>query len=122
MAYRIYNFHFKSPDPEETTQWWVDNLGAKVTGKRDVAGRVGIRLDLDGVPLNISHFAQGQKLEQHYGLEHIGLLTDDIKSSLEQLQAGGARLLEELKTSRGDPCAFLEGPEGVRIEITEMKG
>ncbi len=122
MAYRIHNFHFKSPDPERTAQWWVDNLGAKVTSRRDLAGRIGIRLDLDGVPLNVSEFSQGQKLEQHYGLEHIGLFTDDLKASLQQLQGAGARLLEELKTSQGDPCAFLEGPEGVRIEITERKG
>ena len=120
-AYRIYNFHFKSPDPEKTAGWWADNLGAKIIRKGEVAGTIGIRLDLDGVPLNVTGFVQGQKLEQFAGLEHIGLLTYDIKAALEQLKGAGARLLEELKTPGGHPCAFLEGPEGVRIEVTEMK-
>jgi catechol 2,3-dioxygenase-like lactoylglutathione lyase family enzyme len=121
VAYRIHNLHFKSPDPDRTAQWWADNLGAKITRKREVEGTVGIRLDLDGVPLNITGFVQGQKLEQFAGLEHIGLFTDDLQESLEQLKAAGAKVLEELPSSMG-PCAFLEGPDGVRIEITENKG
>ena len=120
MGFKIHNLHFKSPDPEKTAQWYVDNLGAEITSVREVAGTVGYRLDLDGVPLNVTGLVQGQALEQHYGLEHVGLFTDDLPGAIERIRASGARILEELLTPSGQKCCFLEGPEGVRIEITEM--
>ena len=50
MGFKIHNLHFKSPDPEKTAQWYVDNLGAEITSVRELPGTVGYRLDLDGYP------------------------------------------------------------------------
>ena len=45
-----------------------------------------------------------------------------VNENLEkQLEAAGAKVLEQLPSSMG-PCAFLEGTDGVRIEVTENKG
>ena len=33
-------FHFKSPDPHKTAQWYVDNLGAKLSHERDLTRQV----------------------------------------------------------------------------------
>ena len=61
MAFSINNFHFKSPDPRKTAQWYVDNLGAKLSYERDLnsIGTVAIRLELDGVPLMITRHGSG---------------------------------------------------------------
>jgi catechol 2,3-dioxygenase-like lactoylglutathione lyase family enzyme len=122
VTFKIHNLHFKSPDPAKTAQWYIDNLGATMVRKVERAGgMVGFRLDLHGVPLNITGIVPWQELEQFYGLEHIGLHTDDLASVIEQAKASGSRILEELMTPDGEPCCFIEGPEGVRIEVTEVE-
>ena len=122
MAFKVHNLHFKSPDPRKTAQWYIDNLGAKLTREVERAGGdIGYRLDLDGVPLNITGFSQGQELGQFHGLEHIGMFADadDLPGVIERIKASGSPILEELYTSGGQKCYFIEGPDGVRIEIME---
>ena len=121
MAFTVQVLHFKSPDPKVTAQWYVDNLGATITRERQIlGGTTGYQLDLHGVPLLVTSLVGGsQKLEQFYGLEHIGLFTGDLDGFLEQFKAGGGRVLEEgLLTGAGQKCCFIEGPEGFRIELT----
>ncbi len=90
------HLHFKTPDPKRTAQWYVDNPGAKVVSE---VGTTGYRLDLHGVPLNVTGFVEGQKLEQHYGREHVAIDPDDLTGTVERLVASGARILEEREAS-----------------------
>ncbi|MDP6559495.1 MAG: VOC family protein, partial [Candidatus Binatia bacterium] len=79
MSYKVNHFHIKAPDPYRTAQWYVDNVGAKIVSKRkSPGGEPLLRLDLHGVPLNITGYLEEQKLEQHYGLEHVAIDTDDF--------------------------------------------
>ena len=50
MAFKLNHVHLKSPDPQKTAQFYVDNLGAKIVGQ---AGGNGVRLDLHGLSLNV---------------------------------------------------------------------
>ena len=115
--FKINHLHFKTPDPRKTAQWYVDNLGAKIVAET-AAG--GFRLDLHGVPLNVTGYVEGQKLEQFYGLEHVALDTDDLPGVTEQLKANGARILEERELGDGRKVCFFEGPENVRFEVLQM--
>ena len=115
--FKINHLHFKTPDPQKTAQWYVDNLGAKIVSE---VGTIGYRMDLHGIPLNVTEFVPGQKLEQFYGLEHVALDTDDLPGMVEQLKAAGNRILEELEIRDGRKVCFFEGPEGVRLELLEM--
>ena len=120
MAFKMHTLHFKSPDPQKTARWYVDNLGAKLLSESEMAGgTIRCELDLHGVPMLITAFIQGQKLEQHYGLEHVGLFTDDLPGMIEQIKARGSRILEERRTQYGDDCCFIEGPEGILLELTQ---
>jgi catechol 2,3-dioxygenase-like lactoylglutathione lyase family enzyme len=122
MAFKINHLHLKTPDPEKTAQWYVENLGATIVSEATAAGgAASYRLNLHGVPLNVTGFVDGQKLEQHYGLEHIALDTDDLPGTVEQLKEGGARILEERSLRDGRKVCFFEGPEGVRLEVLEMR-
>ena len=120
MAFRINHLHFKTPDPRKTAQWYVDNLGAKIVSEIGESGAgLGFRLDLHGVPLNVTTFLEGQQIEQFYGLEHVALDTDEFPDVVEQLKASGRRiLLEEFRNGRN--VCFFDGPEGVRLEVIEM--
>ncbi len=121
MGFKINHLHFKTPDPTKTAQWYIDTLGATVVSKTEGAdGSPFYRLDLHGVPMNVTAWVAGQQLEQHYGLEHVALDTDDFDNVRQRLKDQGARILEERTRPNGGRLAFFEGPEGVRLEILEM--
>lgn len=122
MAFQINHIHIKTRDPRATADWFVKNLGAKIASENKSGGKlVGVRLDLHGLGVNVTDFLEGQKLGQHYGMEHLALDTDDVHGEVEKLRAAGARILEERKLPDGRHVCFFEGPEGVRLEVMEWR-
>ena len=120
MAYKLNHLHLKTPDTRKTAQWYVDYLGARIVSvNRSPIGQVTFRLDLHGVPVNVTGFVEGQRMEQHYGLEHVAIDTDDFVAQVERIKASGAKVLEERTLGDGRHVCFFEGPEGVRLEFME---
>ena len=118
MAFKMNHIHLKTPDPKKTAQFYVDTLGAKIVGE---AGTGGLRLDLHGLGVNVTKIVDNQTREQKYGIEHIAIDTDDLESVITELEAGGARFLEELQGGGGRRVCFFEGPDGVQLEVVEME-
>jgi len=116
MAFGTHHVHVKTRDPKQTMQFYVDNLGATLIA--DLGAR-GYRVNLHGLQLNITGLIDSQHREQHYGLEHIAVDTDDYAGTLTQLRAKGVRILEELPPNNGRRVCFLEAPDGVQIEVIE---
>jgi catechol 2,3-dioxygenase-like lactoylglutathione lyase family enzyme len=116
MAFGTHHVHVKTRDPKQTMQFYVDNLGATLIA--DMGAR-GYRVNLHGLQLNITGLIDSQRREQHYGLEHIAVDTDDYTGTLAQLKAKGVRILEELPPNNGRRVCFLEAPDGVQIEVIE---
>jgi catechol 2,3-dioxygenase-like lactoylglutathione lyase family enzyme len=102
MAYAVQHVHIKTRDPEQTSQFYMDNFGA--TMKAEIPGR-GFRLDLHGLQLNITTLIDSQKHEQHYGIEHIAVQTDDYQGTLAKMKANGVRILEEMPPNNGRNCS-----------------
>lgn len=122
MAFRINHLHLKTPDPAKTAKFYVDFTGAKVVSEQTRAeGGASFRLDLGGVTLNVTDFLAEQKLEQHYGLEHIAIDTDNFAAEVARIKAAGIKILEERTLPDGRKVCFFEGPEGVRLEFLEMR-
>jgi catechol 2,3-dioxygenase-like lactoylglutathione lyase family enzyme len=119
MAFTLNHVHLKTHDPEKTAKFYVDTLGAKMVGE---AGNGGYRLDLHGLSLNVTNFVESQTREQKYGMEHFALNTDDLDGTIAKLTASGAHVLEQMVSGNGRRICFLEGPDGVQLEIIEMKG
>ena len=69
--------------------------------------------------MNVTDYVAGQKLDQHYGLEHVALNTDDFDNILQRIKSQGTTILEERTTPNGGRIFFFEGPEGTRMEIME---
>ena len=59
--------------------------------KADIPGR-GVRVDLHGLQLNITTLISVQNHEQHYGIEHMAVETDDYGGTLAQLRRNGVRI------------------------------
>ena len=116
MAFGTHHVHVKTRDPKQTMQFYVDHLGATLLA--DMGAR-GYRVNLHGLQLNITGLIDSQRREQHYGIEHIAVDTDDYTGTLTQLRAKGVRILEELAPNNGRRVCFLEAPDGVQIEVIE---
>jgi catechol 2,3-dioxygenase-like lactoylglutathione lyase family enzyme len=116
MAFGTHHVHVKTPNPRQTMQFYVDNLGATLLGE---IGTRGYRVNLHGLTLNITTLIDAQSREQHYGLEHIAVDTDDYPGALARLRANGVRILEELAPTNGRRVCFLEAPDGVQVELIE---
>lgn len=116
MAIGTHHLHVKTRDPKQTMQFYVDNLGATVIAELPDGS---YRLRLAGLQLNVTGIIGSQKREQHYGLEHIAVDTDDYAGTLAQFRAKGVRVLEELPPNNGRRVCFLEAPDGVQIEVIE---
>lgn len=116
MAIGVHHVHLKTRDPKRTMQFYVDNLGATLIA--EVSGR-GYRVDLHGLTLNITSLIDSQTREQHYGIEHVAVVTDDYTGTLARLRTNGVRILEELPPTNGRRVCFLEAPDGAQIEVIE---
>src|SRR5271166_1883767 len=112
----VQHVHIKTRDPKQTSQFYIDNFGA--TMNAEIPCR-GFRLDLHGLQLNITTLIDSQKHEQHYGIEHIAVQTDDYPGTLAKLKANGVRILEEMPPNNGRHVCFLEAPDGAQMELIE---
>ena len=118
MAFKLNHVHLKTKDPQQTAKFYVENLGATLVSG---IGTRGYRLDLHGLTLNVTTFVDEQTRQQVYGMEHFALNTDDLDSVVAKLKANGAKELEEMTSSNGRRICFLEGPDGVQLEIIEAQ-
>src|SRR5207302_6849055 len=116
MSFAIQHVHVKTKDPKQTMQFYIDNLGA--TYVAEIPGR-GHRLNLHGLTLNITTLISAQNHEQHYGIEHIALDTDDYSGAMAKLRDNGVSVLEVLAPNNGRRVCFLEAPDGAQIELIE---
>ena len=118
------HIHLFSPDPEATAAYYERMLGAEV--KRSMQqGQPRIDLKLGGANifiLDVSKDAKAKVLPEHphKGLDHFGLSVKEIDKVCADLKAKGAKFTRGPETPRpGIRIAFVEGPEGVSIELLE---
>jgi catechol 2,3-dioxygenase-like lactoylglutathione lyase family enzyme len=116
MSFGIHHVHLKTRDARRTMQFYVDNLGATLVAE---IGSRGYRVNLHGLLLNITTIIETQSREQHYGIEHIAIDTDDYSATLARLRTNAVRVLEELPPVNGRRVCFLEAPDGAQIEVIE---
>jgi catechol-2,3-dioxygenase len=116
MGFSVQHVHLKTHDPKQTAQYYIDNFGA--TMKAEIPGR-GLQLDLHGLQLNITTLISAQNHEQHYGIEHMAVATDDYPATLATLRKNGVSILEELPPNNGRRVAFVQAPDGAQMEVIE---
>ena len=114
MAFTLNHLHIKSPDPIATAQWYIDTLGASQVA--DIGDR-GVRIDLHGLTVNITTKIESQTHPQNFGIEHVAINTDDITNVLAAVRSSGAKVVEEIDGANGRKVCFIEGPDGVCLEI-----
>jgi predicted enzyme related to lactoylglutathione lyase len=104
---QLGHVHIKTrEDPQKVAKFYIDNFGATV--KREIPGR-GCQLDLHGVQLNVTTIIADQNHEQHVGIEHIAIETDDYAGALANFKKNGAQILEERVNNGRHVCWVAAG-------------
>jgi catechol 2,3-dioxygenase-like lactoylglutathione lyase family enzyme len=128
MAHRFDHGHIKSRDPRKAARWWAEVFGATLLPERSSGDVLFCPIEIGGVKVNISRPspAEAANTEEgsaalHFGLEHLGLETDDLDADLAKLREQGMIIFEVRETSTSR-IAFVEAPDAVRVELMERKG
>jgi catechol 2,3-dioxygenase-like lactoylglutathione lyase family enzyme len=127
MAHRFDHGHIKSRDPRRTAQWWAEAFGATLLPEFVSGDVLFCPIEIGGVKINISRPGPAEAANTepasaglHFGLEHLGIETDDLDADLAKLRAQGLAVFEERETPTMK-IAFVETPDAVRVELMQHK-
>lgn len=121
----FHHIHLVSVNPQITSQWYVQNLGAQIENEAMIRGSICFRIRIGEARLNISGLQSEEtpvipEKGRLVGINHFALTTDNIEGLMQQLKKNGVKIVEQLfTTSTGKRAFFIEGPDGVLIEIFE---
>jgi len=124
-TYRYDHIHLRSHDPKATAQYYERMFGAKVIESIQSDGQPRVDLDINGLTVFIARVPADAKIgeaptEPHLGLDHFGLLVENLDEAAAELRQRGAKFVTEPRTIRpGVKIAFIEAPEHVQIELLE---
>ncbi len=126
-TYRYDHMHFRSEDPHAARGFWENMFGAKLVHERELGGAPSFDLDLNGMRFLVSGRAKNENpvrsgSDPRYGLDHFGLLVDDMEAAANDLRGKGAEFICEPWDLRpGVKIAFIKGPDNISIELAERK-
>ncbi len=116
--------HIRSPNVEETAQWFEKMLGAEVIRTMQ-QGETRVDLKLGGANIFIAPVKAGDGVNEppttpYKGLDHFGLTCSGIDAIAADLKAKGVEFTKEVTQARpGVKICFIRGPQGVSIELLE---
>ncbi len=128
MSIAINHVHIRSSDPHASAAWYEKHFGAKKVFDAEVTpGSITIVMQLGGpATLNISSQPKGASQEEavaelnHLGLEHFGFVVDDLKAMVDRLETAGVHIIQPFTDVPGTMrLAYIEGPDGVLIELNQ---
>ena len=128
MPFVVNHIHIKSKNPRETAEWFKKAFNVEIVNEevRSFGDTFIVTRTEGGLAINISSERTGETLgpsddSAHYGLEHFGFDTDDIRSDFDRLEKLGAEIKEgPIDLADGRKIGFLSAPGGVRIELIQQ--
>jgi catechol 2,3-dioxygenase-like lactoylglutathione lyase family enzyme len=123
MNFTCDHIHLRSLDPEKAAQFYAEMFGATVRSRSLHGEALRVVVDLGGLQLFIEQVPPQTPVPPpppFVGIEHVGLRVENLDAVVADLRGKGGRFLVEPNSSRpGLKLAFIEGPDGVRIELLE---
>jgi catechol 2,3-dioxygenase-like lactoylglutathione lyase family enzyme len=123
----FHHVHLVSRDPEASAAWYQEALGAEVAGRSVKKNSLSITLTLGEARLSVRGLRAGEdpvpdETPAVLGINHIGLMVDDIEGAIKRVVDCGGGLTDPVHTgSSGNLVAFVQTPEGVAIEFLQPK-
>jgi catechol 2,3-dioxygenase-like lactoylglutathione lyase family enzyme len=124
-VYTYDHIHLRTKNPQATIEYYQKMFDATPVAYVQSNGKPRVDLDLNGLTIFIAEVPADAPLptapaEPYIGLDHLGLRVDDLDAATAELKRRGAQVIVEPKTIRpGVRIAFIQGPDGVRIELLE---
>jgi lactoylglutathione lyase len=128
----LYAIHVKSTDAVASAGWYVKYLNGQLIQTQTKAnGDLTVRVDIGGILVNFTQHPNAAELPrapegEHIGLEHFGLIVDNLAETVSGLQAAGVEVLvpitsgPDIRPGRDVKWAFVRGPDGIRQELVEI--
>jgi len=125
QIYRVDHLHLICTDIEESRDWYCQVFGGRVTFEGNFKGHKVYYVDINGFNIiMVAQMLDGEPLpatiQTKEGLDHFGFAVEDMDAAAEELKAGGVKfVVEPLQVRPGLKIAYIEGPDKVRIELSE---
>jgi len=123
MTFALDHVHVYTLDADAAAEWFARHLGAKIVRSRQSDGKARVDVQFGSVFLYLSKPAEGASprgsaLGRGAGIDHLGFSVSDVDRTVAKLRASGVAVTQEPTSPRpGARAAFIEGPDGIRIEI-----
>ena len=118
--------HILCGDVDAAVKFFADHFRGKEISRQQLRGLPMVRMDVMGLDIAfLGADPQSPMLlpgKGYRGLDHMGFKVDDLDRTLEELKAKGVTLnAAPGVTAAGIKYGFINGPEGIRIELIERK-
>ena len=110
-----HHLHLSSPNPASTLEWSAENFGVASEQWKGVLPAI----DYGNIWLMVAQ-AQGEVAPtEGRAFDHLGWKFDDLTVAKEMLEGNGVEFTIEPRPYRDIRISFVQGPDGVRIELVE---
>lgn len=126
---RILHTMIRVGDLDRSLAFYTDVLGMRLLRRKDYPeGRftlafVGYQDEQEGAVLELTHNWDTSEYDLGNGYGHIALAVDDVYQACERIRQRGGRIVREPGPMKHGTSvlAFVEDPDGYRIELLEEK-
>lgn len=115
---------------ERSLAFYTELLGMRLLRKKDYSGGrftlafVGYGDESEHTVLELTHNWDTDHYEIGTGFGHVALGVEDIYRTCDELRAKGAKITREPGPMKhgGSEIAFIEDPDGYKIELIQLRG
>jgi lactoylglutathione lyase len=125
MNFQYDHTHFKCSNHEKTAAFFQENFGAKEVSRWEANGMPIISLEIGGCLYNFSPKRANETVDistgtVRHGVYHIALKVKDLEAEAAKMKARGVKFTQEVKQlNPTTKFAFVEGPDGISIELLQ---
>lgn len=124
MVTGLDHVHVICGDVEEAVKYFKNVFEGKETSRGEVRGLPMVRVDVKGLIVALMGTAPGSSQlvagKGSRGLDHFGFTVKELEKTVEDLKKRGAKIsIGPSAAGPGVKYAFVDGPDGIRIELVE---
>ncbi len=126
MSFQLHHIHLLCSNLEQSEQFFIKNLNARLEARTNFGGALGSILDLNGTKIYLRAAKPQESISDEttqtcYGYHHLGLQVDDLASVFCNLQSAGVEFSGPPKNTPNGSLAFFYGPDNILIELYQPK-
>ena len=121
QKFRFDHIHIYSSNPVGIAGFYVEMFGAEKLGVRQESEEhTVVELTLNGTKIIVS--SPWDTDSNAYGLDHFGLVTEDLDAAIAELKSKGVKFEMDKTSIPVANISFLNAPENTTVEVIEIKG